>query len=139
MPKPKNKLQTKWIEILFPYHKHMWMKAYKKLRTKISGYKTTLGIDVEEKIIESYGQECIYCDRILKVGNISVDHRIPTFRGGENTQDNLFIVCNRCNRRKGILTHIEYMDILMYLQNKSEIVRDYVLRKLASKDWGDKI
>jgi len=139
MPSPMNKLQKTWYPILFPYHKNKWLIAYKKVRTKISGYKTKYGIDTEELIRESYGTECIYCTTILKVRNMSLDHIIPQYRDGENSIENAQIICKKCNRRKSILTHLEYFDFLIYLRNKSPVVRDYFLRKLSTKDpWGNK-
>jgi len=138
VPKPQNKLQEKWFEILFPHHKNMWKKAYKKVRTKVSSINANYGIKAEDLIAEAYGTECLYCDRKLVVSNISIDHIIPQSRGGENSIENTHVICNRCNRRKGVLDHLEYISILVFLSTKSELFRNYVLRKLASKDWGEK-
>ena len=135
--KPKNKLQTIWYPILYPIHKQFWLKAYKKLRAKISGYKSTYGLEMEDTIKAVYGKQCPFCDTILSVKTIGLDHSIPLVRGGENVIGNVEIMCQRCNCRKGILKRKEYVMLLKFLSILPKIARDYILRKLAGKDtWG---
>jgi 5-methylcytosine-specific restriction endonuclease McrA len=139
MPDAKNKLQMKWKPLLFPIHKHQWVKAYKKLRIKISGYKSHYGLECIETLIEQvYGLGCPYCDRILDYRTISVDHDIPVSRGGESLAKNIQISCLICNRRKGRMTGEEYRTLLNYLESYDEVVINYILMKLSSRDWGTK-
>jgi len=39
------------------------------------------------------------------------DHKTPTARGGDNSMDNLQIVCPEANRAKGMMTDQEFLDL----------------------------
>jgi 5-methylcytosine-specific restriction endonuclease McrA len=43
---------------------------------------------------------CAYCDRLLKRGELTVDHVIPVSRGGRSTWGNTVTACAPCNQRK---------------------------------------
>lgn len=44
---------------------------------------------------------CRYCRQSVTAATSSLDHIIPRSRGGTNSQDNLVLVCRRCNTLKG--------------------------------------
>jgi 5-methylcytosine-specific restriction endonuclease McrA len=46
------------------------------------------------------GNRCAYCDRLLKRGELTVDHVIPVSRGGRSTWGNTVTACAPCNQRK---------------------------------------
>jgi 5-methylcytosine-specific restriction endonuclease McrA len=57
---------------------------------------------------------CHYCS--LPCGwDVSIDHRIPTSRGGRHCFANLAPCCPRCNRVKGMLTASEFVDLRAFL------------------------
>ena len=39
------------------------------------------------------------------------DHKTPTARGGDNSMDNLQIVCPEANRAKGMMTDQEFLEL----------------------------
>jgi 5-methylcytosine-specific restriction endonuclease McrA len=43
---------------------------------------------------------CAYCGRLLKRGELTVDHVIPVSRGGGSTWGNTVTACAPCNQRK---------------------------------------
>lgn len=134
MPKPKSKKQKKWYPKLFPVHKHQWKRsAYKRLLPKLSRLRQKWGDGIEDEIFEVYGSQCPYCEKTLKVKNISVDHIESEYNGGATTLENARIVCKRCNTRKGTLSHKEYVELLEFLAEKSDHFSNYVLRKLAQQ------
>lgn len=45
--------------------------------------------------------KCGYCHKLLSNKDLTVDHIIPSSRGGKNTWDNLITACVSCNRKKG--------------------------------------
>ena len=50
------------------------------------------------------GNKCVYCG---STKNLTIDHIIPTSRGGKNTWANMVCCCNSCNTRKGNRTPTE--------------------------------
>ena len=62
------------------------------------------------------------------------DHMVSLSNGGDSTIDNLEMICKRCNTRKGPLDTSEYESIVLWLSTKEESVRNYINRKLSSKD-----
>ncbi len=44
---------------------------------------------------------CEHCRRKIEEHEAEIDHYIPVARGGDSSDDNLRILCKRCNRRKG--------------------------------------
>lgn len=44
------------------------------------------------------GNKCVYCG---STRNLTIDHIIPTSRGGSNSWSNMVCCCNSCNTRKG--------------------------------------
>jgi 5-methylcytosine-specific restriction endonuclease McrA len=44
---------------------------------------------------------CQYCGKRFSTSELSLDHIVPTCRGGETSWENLVCACVRCNVRKG--------------------------------------
>ncbi len=49
------------------------------------------------------GRRCVYCASFLALELATLDHVIPTARGGTSAPGNLVVACARCNRLKGDL------------------------------------
>lgn len=115
-------------------------KLYKKLMSCRLRWSKENGVDldtIEEMIYKILGSKCVYCGETITAKNISLDHGTPIHRGGKREKDNLYLICLRCNKRKGIMNVDEYILLLRYLKNYNGEVRKYILRKLATKDrWG---
>jgi len=139
VPNPKNKKQAEYYEILFPVHKHQWLRAYKKFINKISSFKARYRLDnIKTLFKENYGSECPYCGCVLNVNNMSLDHITPIARNGNNIEKNIQVTCKVCNRRKGRLTDKEYRELLKLIDGFEKQARQYVLAKLSGKDYGSK-
>jgi hypothetical protein len=44
------------------------------------------------------GNKCVYCGSTRE---LTIDHVLPTSRGGQNTWENLVCACVKCNTKKG--------------------------------------
>lgn len=44
---------------------------------------------------------CMYCEKPLKISEVTFDHYIPESAGGEKTWENIVCACARCNSAKG--------------------------------------
>jgi 5-methylcytosine-specific restriction endonuclease McrA len=53
------------------------------------------------------GNHCQYCGRRHASSELSLDHVVPTCRGGQTTWENLVCACVKCNVRKGGRTPTE--------------------------------
>lgn len=90
------------------------------------------------KITEEWTQQiafsnCRYCRIKLEANNASLDHQLPISRGGKDESGNLILICMKCNRSKGSMTHEEFDAFLRFLsQPVFAKVRDMVLRKMRA-------
>ena len=58
-----------------------------------------------------YGEQegvCKGCDRHFPFKIMEVDHITPKARGGQDTVDNLQLLCSHCNRSKGAKTMAQW-------------------------------
>ena len=61
---------------------------------KVEGYEPF----VVTTIFQRDGAKCKSCYR---QDNLTIDHIIPTSKGGTNEESNLQVLCERCNKKKG--------------------------------------
>jgi 5-methylcytosine-specific restriction endonuclease McrA len=45
--------------------------------------------------------KCTYCDKSIRFSQADIDHVWPQSRGGSNSNWNLVVACQSCNRSKG--------------------------------------
>lgn len=89
------------------------------------------------EVLNKCGGVCACCGKGLTVQTLSIDHYIPTSRGGKSSSNNLYPLCIECNREKGneIYYHeecypllgVEYDNALEALINewKNRFKRDF--------------
>jgi len=142
------KWEDKFMKVLPIHHGHFAKKVFHRLMKKTSSLKSSLkkrskeyevefNITLEEirvMFLKYYGKQCRYCPDLLLVSNIVCDHMYPLSLGGDSTPKNLTIICKRCNTRKGHLTDSEYKQLLAFLKDKPDNMKNYILRKLAKGD-----
>ena len=116
----------RWCTVLLGIPVFSAISCLRKLGVKIE--KINSG---EYKV---YGKGCRYCNEPIKIQNMVCDHIMPISLGGTSTPDNLQLICNRCNRRKGPLTHRQFSKLLVFLKKQSKVMTDYILRKLSKAD-----
>lgn len=75
---------------------------------------------------------CLYCSKMMTSKDITVDHIIPTSRGGTNSFDNCVSACKDCNIRKGSKLLDE---IGMKLTRKPETPEGYLVVSPQVERW----
>jgi 5-methylcytosine-specific restriction endonuclease McrA len=73
---------------------------------------------------------CRYCLAIYGLDKGSVDHAVPLSRGGPVGLDNLELICEPCNARKGSMYPEEYFALLQFLEHAIPYARTDVLKRL---------
>lgn len=66
--------------------------------------------DVENLFVLQVSQ-CVYCEADLGT-DFHIDHITPLSRGGDNTAENIQLLCRACNLKKHAKTHDEFLAIL---------------------------
>ena len=141
--------EKKFKRKLRRYHKQFAKKTFHRLMKKSSTLRSTLKRrskeyevefnisleEVRELLYRHYGRTCNYCDSRLLVSNMACDHIMPLSLGGSSVPKNLQMICMRCNTRKGPLTNRNFTKILHWLRKQDVELKNYVLKKMASKDF----
>ena len=127
------------------FHKKVFHRLMKKsstlrstLKRRSKEYEVEFKISLEEVrelLYRAYGRPCDYCDKKLVIDCMVCDHIIPLSLGGNSTPSNLQMICRRCNTRKGPLTDRYFRKLLKWLNRQTKDLRNYVLRKLSSRDF----
>jgi len=78
------------------------MSTFKKLQSGEMHWSTTIREYLRER---ENPNECVYCGA---EGKLTVEHLLPKSCGGEDTTDNVVMVCAECNSKKGKKKLYEY-------------------------------
>lgn len=54
-------------------------------------------LNIKEKLLKKNNYQCSSCGKNINFSNSSIDHIIPLSKGGTNNEENLAILCNKCN------------------------------------------
>ena len=104
-------------------------------------------------VVRDSGKRCIYCgfkllhdcggNRSLDGYRATVDHVIPSSKGGTDNNDNLKPCCDWCNSAKKDLTLEEFRSALKGNQHPMLMLNRYKMKKcingkIYEVDWGGK-
>lgn len=59
---------------------------------------------------------CRYCNCLLTLENVSLDHLRPITLGGRSLLSNIQFICKNCNKSKSDFTDEEYRSLLKHLE-----------------------
>lgn len=79
-------------------------------RTRILGLGSKIDPEYVKFLKIVQGMKCNYCGQHMD--KYQIDHIVPIARGGDNSNENLQLLCAPCNRQKGAKTDIEYREYL---------------------------
>lgn len=75
----------------------------------------------KDAVYERYKGKCGICGMELSREKMTIAHKMPLSRGGDNSIENLVLSCWNCNQAKNILTMDEFLpkikQILEHSQN----------------------
>lgn len=96
--------------------------------------RTQIPKNLKEKLIEAAGGVCPVC-RVKNVP-LEIAHIIPIARGGNNTLENLTVLCANCHRsmESGGFSEIEFNHYLYQLLQTSSIFTDNLIEAAVSED-----
>lgn len=68
----------------------------------------------KRQLVERYGYECrcYWCSQYFSIEQLTLDHLIPTSKGGSNNLENLRLTCRPCNQTRGNSLYPPYFLIL---------------------------
>ena len=79
--------------------------------------------------------ECYYSGVPLTLKEITVDHKLPVSRGGDNSLDNLCISSHHMNTAKGKMTDEEFRALLVLVRSWEDEGKS-ILTRLKQGLWG---
>lgn len=69
--------------------------------------------DVKKLLYINAGGRCEICGKKISLKEISLDHRIPLSKGGEDDVSNLACTCDTCNKMKGCILPDDMLDKML--------------------------
>lgn len=79
--------------------------------------------------LENNPLKCYYSGVPLSIYDLTIDHKIPTSRGGSNQLENLCFCSHHMNSAKGTLTEKEFKDLLEIIKHWDD-KGDRILKRL---------
>lgn len=114
------------VGIMFPSVVRLKEYTYIPCRTQIISRRNILLRD---------HHTCMYCGKKGNPQALTLDHVIPSSRGGRNTWENLVACCQPCNRRKADRTPEEAGMALLHKPRPASIhTSRHILRSMGSED-----
>src|SRR5262249_36953885 len=102
-------------------------------RAAKAGQRLNYGLpELRTLVQEALRMKCPYCCCELTVRNFSVDHTVPTCRGGHFGWQNLKACCRSCNRIKGSLTEDKFESLRNATRLWPSFVRQNLFARLKS-------
>lgn len=80
---------------------------------------------IRERILDRDGRKCAQCGSTVK---LEIDHIIPISKGGREDEDNMQVLCQKCNRTKH--NKADYSKYFNITKNKNYIFINKEISKL---------
>lgn len=135
----KKKYQEYWNYIQ-EHNKGRHSKTKEKLYTRVLSARTRWANkyniskeDIDKIIKEGLGKKCPYCGKKVTTENMSLDHKNPRASGGGHSLENLHLIDNKCNKRKGKLSHEDYKKLWDLIRTFDKESQTYLKRKLSAQ------
>jgi 5-methylcytosine-specific restriction endonuclease McrA len=110
-------------------------QAYSNHRSRAKKFAETLDYTLAElrtMVAGSVYRPCPYCHVGLYPETFSLDHRMPTSRGGKHQLPNLVVCCQPCNELKGNMDEEEYTLFLDVIRKLAPVAQANLIRRIRS-------
>ena len=84
----------------------------------------------KREVLHRDGYRCQYCGR--QTNQLTIDHVVPRYRGGQHSWENLVAACPQCNRRKGGRTLAEVRMKLLRLPFEPRATAGYIFGRYTA-------
>jgi 5-methylcytosine-specific restriction endonuclease McrA len=91
-----NKKKNEWVS----RNKGKVKEIKNKNRVSRLSAEGKLSPGIYDKLMMLQDSKCVYCKRDLLKNKIHIDHIMPLKLGGNNTDNNVQLLCQQCNNRK---------------------------------------
>ena len=89
----------------------IYKKKYRMLKRNAGEITVSTIREIYSLNKEKYGSfKCELCGNKISEKEISLDHKTPLSRGGDNSKENLWVTDNFCNSKKNSKTVQEYLE-----------------------------
>ena len=102
-PSPEHYLQN-LMTMTSPEAKRLWRRAIK----------------------EHFDCQCVYCGKSYELHELTLDHVIPRYLGGETTTRNLVPSCRKCNQNKGTNNWLSWMRETFGMTPREKLILSHI-------------
>lgn len=88
---------------------------------------------IKNYVIERDGLICCYCDKVLTLKTLTLDHIVPDSKRGTFNTTNLTIACKPCNNERGNAPFFEYCKKFNFSDDKINKYRRLYFNNLKIK------
>jgi hypothetical protein len=75
---------------------------------------------IRDYVIERDGMLCCYCDKILQIETVTMEHIVPDSKRGTFNTTNLTVSCSECNNKRGNKPFFDYCKRFNWSEEKIE-------------------
>lgn len=77
-----------------------WLQQSPRPTSYRRGYGGKNWATIRKQVIVRDSSTCQVCGRVVDGRDCQVDHKIPKKRGGDDSLENLWVLCQRCHQAK---------------------------------------
>jgi 5-methylcytosine-specific restriction endonuclease McrA len=77
-------------------------------------------------IKEHFNCQCVYCGETYELNELTLDHVIPRFNGGQTITRNLVPSCRKCNQNKGTNNWLTWMRKTFGITPREQLIISHI-------------
>jgi 5-methylcytosine-specific restriction endonuclease McrA len=93
----------------------------RKRKLRMKGIEAKLTQEDWNTLLEAFENKCFICRREEPEIKLTKDHILPISKGGDDSFENIMVICNFCNSRKGTKGGEWYVEQLELMKEKGRL------------------